>query len=106
MTSETFNRKGRKASFRGNSSAGCPLARYYSGMFRRSVMAFSFAALLLSGELQAAPAARGGITSQPAKLVPGSPVLFRISASKKIQEASGHWFGHEVTFFRAKDVSG
>jgi murein DD-endopeptidase MepM/ murein hydrolase activator NlpD len=40
------------------------------------------------------------------KLVPGSPVLFQVPASKRIQEVSGRWFGHEVTFFRAGDASG
>jgi len=69
-------------------------------------MVFSFAALVLSGELQGAPAAGPGIVWQPAKLVPGSPVLFQIPASKKIQDVSARWFGHEVTFFRAGDASG
>ena len=71
-------------------------------------MVLSFAALLAGG-LQGAPVARPAvleITWQPAKLVPGSPVLFQIPASKKIQGISAHWFGHEVTFFRGADVSG
>src|SRR5215813_3332238 len=76
---------------------------------RRGVIVFLFAALVLSGKLQAARVARPGIRGslwQPAKLVPGSPVLFQIPASKDIQEMSAHWFGHEVTFFRPGDARG
>src|ERR1043165_6923131 len=40
-----------------------------------------------------------GITSQPAKLVCGSPVLFQISAPKA-QSVTGEWMGHKVNFFR------
>ena len=74
-------------------------------MLRRSALVFLFAAVL-SGKLHGAPAARPGIAWQPEKLVPGSPVLFHVPASKKIQDISARWFGHEVTFFRAGDASG
>jgi murein DD-endopeptidase MepM/ murein hydrolase activator NlpD len=77
--------------------------------FHHGMIVFSFTALMLSGKLQAAGVARPairGIEWQPAKLVPGSPVLFQIPASKSIQDVSAHWFGHEVTFFRAADASG
>ena len=74
-------------------------------MLRRSALVFLFAAVL-SRELRGAPAARSGIAWQPEKLVPGSPVLFHVPASKKIQDVSARWFGHEVTFFPAADASG
>src|SRR5436305_14769678 len=45
--------------------------------------------------------AKLGIVSwQPARLVPGSPVLFQISSSKNSREVTALWFGHEVSFFR------
>jgi len=42
----------------------------------------------------------GMVSWQPAKLVPGSPVLFQISTSKNSRDVTAQWFGHEVTFFR------
>ncbi len=38
---------------------------------------------------------------QPDKLVNGSPVLFKISASPKVQSVSALWFGHNLVFFHA-----
>src|SRR5215470_9092581 len=75
-------------------------------MLRRSALVFLVATLVLSGESLGAPAVRPVIAWQPEKLVPGSPVLFQIPASKRIQEVSARWFGHEVTFFFAGDASG
>ena len=40
---------------------------------------------------------------QPARLVNGSPILFRVSSPIKLQSLTGSWFGHEVFFtFSAK----
>ena len=39
------------------------------------------------------------VSWEPAKLVRGSPVLFRVSAPVKTQAVAARWFGHEVTFF-------
>jgi murein DD-endopeptidase MepM/ murein hydrolase activator NlpD len=36
---------------------------------------------------------------QPTKLVNGSPVLFQVMTSNKIQSLSASWFGHELAFF-------
>ena len=44
---------------------------------------------------------RSGLTWQPAKLVNGSPVLFQVPASPRIQNVSGAWFGHQLSFFRS-----
>src|SRR5947208_11341377 len=41
----------------------------------------------------------GVISWQPAKLVPGSPVLFCISPSRQVRTLTAQWFGHEVAFF-------
>lgn len=55
---------------------------------------------LISSHTSALPPARSATISwQPAKLVPGSPVLFQVSAPKNAEEVTAKWFGHEVTFF-------
>ena len=41
----------------------------------------------------------GMLSWQPARLVPGSPVLFQISSPKNSREVTALWFGHDVTFF-------
>ena len=49
---------------------------------------------------QTAPPPRPAqIQWQPDKLVNGSPVLFKISASPKVQSVSASWFGHKLNFF-------
>jgi murein DD-endopeptidase MepM/ murein hydrolase activator NlpD len=83
-------------------------------MFRRSTIALIFCA---ANVFPVSPAfadsrlaeTRGGVSWQPAKLVPGSPVLFQVSPSARIGDVTALWFGHEVTFFRppgATDWSG
>ena len=52
----------------------------------------------------AADGQKRAVTWQPAKLVRGSPVLFRVSASSRIQAVSGSWFGHDVQFSRSTDA--
>src|SRR5262249_7505495 len=47
----------------------------------------------------------GAVRWAPAKLVPGSPVLFQIAASKDVQEITAYWFGHKVMFFLGPDAS-
>lgn len=39
------------------------------------------------------------VTWQPAKLVRGSPVLFRVSVPSGVRELTGNWLGHELKFF-------
>src|SRR5690348_16115144 len=56
--------------------------------------------LLCDAALWAAPARSAVVTWQPSKLVRGSPVLFRVSASARVQAVTGTWFGHELQFFR------
>jgi murein DD-endopeptidase MepM/ murein hydrolase activator NlpD len=49
---------------------------------------------------QTAPPPRPAqIQWQPDKLVNGSPVLFKISASPKVQAVFASWFGHNLNFF-------
>ena len=79
-------------------------------MVQRGVLALFVSILIFSADSQSAsaqPAAmRGLVQWEPEKLVPGSPVLFKVPASKKIQDVSAHWFGHELRFFLAADASG
>jgi murein DD-endopeptidase MepM/ murein hydrolase activator NlpD len=38
---------------------------------------------------------------QPAKLVNGSPIVFQLSASPRVQDVSGSWLGHNLNFFHS-----
>jgi len=43
----------------------------------------------------------GSVKWQPAKIVNGSPVLFQLSASNRVQNVSATWLGHRLDFFRS-----
>jgi murein DD-endopeptidase MepM/ murein hydrolase activator NlpD len=38
------------------------------------------------------------VTAQPARLVNGSPVLFRVTTPKPVHTLSGTWLGHDIAF--------
>ena len=46
----------------------------------------------------AATAAHWTVVNQPARLVNGSPVLFRVTTPKPVRTLSGNWLGHEIAF--------
>jgi murein DD-endopeptidase MepM/ murein hydrolase activator NlpD len=49
---------------------------------------------------QAKPADRAAqVKWQPTKLVNGSPVLFQVTTSNKVQSVSASWFAHDFAFF-------
>src|SRR5450432_746389 len=80
--------------------------RRLAARFRRARacgILFSLALSLLPpvhSHAQTAPPPRPAqIQWQPDKLVNGSPVLFKISASPKVQSVSASWFGHSLIFF-------
>jgi len=56
-------------------------------------------ALLVLSEISPA-ASPGGWTAviQPARLVNGSPVLFRVTVPKPARAVTGNWLGHEIAF--------
>jgi hypothetical protein len=39
-----------------------------------------------------------GVAEAPARLVNGSPVLFRVAAPRTVRALSGNWLGHEIVF--------
>jgi len=43
-------------------------------------------------------AARWSVRNQPARLVNGTPVLFRVTTPKPVRTLSGNWLGHEIAF--------
>lgn len=55
---------------------------------------------MLFASAQLAPAIQGGwkLRQQPATLVNGSPVLFRVTAPEKLVSLQGTWLDHEITF--------
>ncbi len=46
----------------------------------------------------AVPPAHWTVVNQPARLVNGSPVLFRVTTPKPIKTLSGKWLDHEIAF--------
>jgi murein DD-endopeptidase MepM/ murein hydrolase activator NlpD len=63
-----------------------------------SVALIAFALLSLAENLSAATAAHWTVVSQPARLVNGSPVLFRVTTPTPLRALSGNWLGHEIAF--------
>jgi len=65
----------------------------------RFVVVIAFMLLSPSASSPAATvAAHWTIVSQPARLVNGSPVLFRVTTPKPVHSLSGKWLGHEIAF--------
>jgi murein DD-endopeptidase MepM/ murein hydrolase activator NlpD len=69
----------------------------------QSVALIVFALLVLAANLSAATAARSTVGNwtvgnQPARLVNGTPVLFRVTTPKPVRTLSGNWLGHEIAF--------
>jgi murein DD-endopeptidase MepM/ murein hydrolase activator NlpD len=54
--------------------------------------------LALGANSSAATAAHWTVVNQPARLVNGSPVLFRVTTPKPVRTLSGNWLGHEIAF--------
>jgi murein DD-endopeptidase MepM/ murein hydrolase activator NlpD len=59
---------------------------------------FAIRFILLLASLPTAWAATYNITTEPAHLVNGSPVLFEVKARQQFRSLSGTWLGHAVTF--------
>lgn len=53
---------------------------------------------LLGIAIPRASAANWSVHAQPVRLVNGSPVLFRVKPSSRLQSLSGSWLGHEFPF--------
>ena len=66
--------------------------------FSRFVALVVFLLLSSAANLAAATAAHWFVLSQPARLVNGTPVLFRVTTPKPIRALSGDWLGHEIAF--------
>jgi murein DD-endopeptidase MepM/ murein hydrolase activator NlpD len=54
--------------------------------------------LALAANLSAVIAAHWTVVNQPARLVNGTPVLFRVTTPKPVRTLSGNWLGHEIVF--------
>jgi len=63
-----------------------------------SVTLIAFVLLTLAANLSATPAAHWTVVNQPARLVNGTPVLFRVTTPKPVRALSGNWLGHEIVF--------
>ncbi len=72
-----------------------------SGLLRCYLPKSSFAGLiclLLSAGSTTADAATWSVRAQPAHLVNGGPVLFRVKAPVRLESLRGSWIGHEFSF--------
>jgi murein DD-endopeptidase MepM/ murein hydrolase activator NlpD len=63
-----------------------------------SVALIAFVLLALAANGSAATAAHWTVFNQPARLVNGTPVLFRVTTPKPVRTLSGNWLGHEIAF--------
>jgi murein DD-endopeptidase MepM/ murein hydrolase activator NlpD len=59
---------------------------------------FSHAANLSGATSAHSTAAHWSVRNQPARLVNGMPVLFRVTTPKLVRALSGNWLGHEIAF--------
>src|SRR5271170_4931445 len=64
----------------------------------------ALALFALAAHLPAAPSAHWAVVNQPARLVNGTPALFRVTTPKPVRTLSGTWLGHEISF--SFDASG
>src|SRR5271167_4846471 len=67
------------------------------------VTLIAFVLLSLTANLPAATAAHSAVgnwlvVNQPARLVNGTPVLFRVTTPKPVRTLSANWLGHEIAF--------
>jgi murein DD-endopeptidase MepM/ murein hydrolase activator NlpD len=64
----------------------------------RRAQAFCTAALFLYSAIPSAHGASWTIRAQPAHLVNGAPVLFRVKTSARLEALSGTWLEHQLAF--------
>jgi murein DD-endopeptidase MepM/ murein hydrolase activator NlpD len=86
----------------------CALLFSLSKLLFFFVVAFSFFVLppglveARSGSSQSSSPTKSpeswGVAEAPARLVNGSPVLFRVAAPRAVRALSGKWLGHEIVF--------
>src|ERR1700675_3139213 len=67
------------------------------------VIFIAFALLSLAANSSGVTSARSTaahwtVRTQPARLVNGMPVLFRVTTPKPVRTLSGNWLGHEIAF--------
>jgi murein DD-endopeptidase MepM/ murein hydrolase activator NlpD len=72
-------------------------------LFCHSVALTTLVLFFLAANLSAT-AAHWTVSGQPARLVNGSPVLFRVTTPEPVRTLSGNWLGHEILF--SLDASG
>jgi murein DD-endopeptidase MepM/ murein hydrolase activator NlpD len=58
----------------------------------------ALAANLSASTAAHSPVSKWTVVNQPARLVNGSPVLFRVTTPKPLRMLSGSWLGHEIAF--------
>jgi murein DD-endopeptidase MepM/ murein hydrolase activator NlpD len=63
-----------------------------------SAALIAFVLLSVAASLPAATTTHWTVLNQPARLVNGTPVLFRVTTPKPVRALSGTWLGHEIAF--------
>src|SRR6266404_9306838 len=64
----------------------------------RFVALIALVPLSVAANVPASAPARWTVLIQPARLVNGTPVLFRVTMPKPVRALSGNWLGHEIAF--------
>jgi murein DD-endopeptidase MepM/ murein hydrolase activator NlpD len=69
-------------------------------MRERLFPSFAIIVIMLSlvANLSGTTVARWTVVNQPARLVNGTPVLFRVTTPTPLRTLSGNWLGHEIVF--------
>jgi murein DD-endopeptidase MepM/ murein hydrolase activator NlpD len=66
--------------------------------YYRLITLITVVSLSPTANVFAAPPAHWAVVNQPARLVNGSPVLFRVTTPKPMRTLTGNWLGHEIAF--------
>jgi len=67
------------------------------GLRTHSCLLIALVLMSLAQNASAAPS-RWRLTYEPARVVNGAPVLFRVTTPKSVRSLSGKWLGHEISF--------
>ena len=69
--------------------------------FRSAVSLLAFAGIAGFPAHAKSLTGAGGLKWEPVKIVNGSPVLFQLAVSNRVQHVSAGWLGHRLDFFRS-----
>jgi len=72
--------------------------RFFHSVARIAFVLLALAANLLAATTTPSTVSNWTVVNQPARLVNGTPVLFRVTTPTPVRTLSGSWLGHEIAF--------